>query len=268
MSRIITLLSDFGWEDGYVASMKGVILGIYPEARLVDISHGIPPQDVPSGAFVLTTTYASFPDHSIHLAVVDPGVGTERRPLIVQAGKHFFVGPDNGLFSRILAQAPLWRAWELDQREYWLPQTSQTFHGRDIFAPVAAHLAAGVPPHQMGTPCEPKIENWFQVKMEREGVLCGQIIHTDHFGNSISSIDKSSLLQLSPVLRKLAVEVHPHRLLPIVKTYAQVPAGQFAALLGSHGYLEIAMNGGSAAKELDLRRGSFIRVILPGSKKR
>ncbi len=262
MNRIITLLSDFGWKDGYVASMKGVMLGIHPEAQLVDISHDIPPQDIPTGAFILTTTHGFFPGGSIHLAVVDPGVGTERRSLIVQAGTHFFVGPDNGLFSQIMAQVPFWQAWELDRSEFWLPETSHTFHGRDIFAPVAAHLAAGVPPHQMGTPCDPKMENWFQVRMEREGVLCGQVIHTDHFGNGITSIRKDDLLQLSPTFGKMAVEVQPHELLPLVKTYAEVPAGQFAALLGSHGNLEIAMNGGNAARELNLRRGTFIRVIL------
>ncbi len=148
---IITLTTDFGLSDGYVGAMKGVILGIAPAAHLVDLSHEIAPQDVRQAAHVLADAVPYFPAGTVHLAVVDPGVGSARRPLLITTPRAAFVGPDNGLFTFILGTAKT-QAWALDQPGYWLPEISRTFHGRDIFAPVAAHLACGVPPEMLGSP--------------------------------------------------------------------------------------------------------------------
>ena len=215
---IITLLSDFGLEDTYVASMKGVILGICPEARLVDVSHLVPPQDVCTGAFLLASVYKDFPPETIHLAVVDPEVGTDRRGLVIKADRHLFVGPDNGLFSWILREAAAWEAYSLERPDFWRPRSSKTFHGRDIFAPVAAHLGRGTPAQAFGPPCIPRPAAWTD-PIETEHEILGMIIHIDHFGNAVTNITAEALDRLAQRSR-LAVRIAGMTLSPIVATYA------------------------------------------------
>jgi S-adenosylmethionine hydrolase len=258
MAPIITLLTDFGLQDNYVASVKGIILGICPEARLVDVTHLIPPQDVRAAAFVLSCTYADFPEGAIHLAVVDPGVGTSRRALVIESQRRFFIGPDNGLFfDAILSKEASWRAFSIENHEFMRPVVSSTFHGRDVFAPVAAHLAGGVPIHRFGPSCIPAGPGWGQV-IDRGETLEGEIIYIDHFGNAISNIKKEKLEAFAPsnlwTVRVGACTVRA------AGAYGQKKPGESMALIGSCGHLEIAVNMGRAADLLGIRRGDPVLV--------
>lgn len=261
MAPIITLLTDFGIEDGYVACMKGVILRTCPGASLVDISHAIPPQDVRAGAYILSTTYKYFPDGTVHLAVVDPGVGTERRALALKTSGQYFVGPDNGLFSLILRENSDWSARALENPAYWRSQVSTTFHGRDIFAPVAAHLARGLSIESLGRPSDAMTPPWGSVIADGE-LLHGEVIHIDHFGNIISNVNKAEMEQLS-VKQILSVSLGSSTLDRFGNTYGEVEAGELLFLFGSSGYLEVAMNLGNAAAALRAHIGD--PVLLHGS---
>jgi S-adenosylmethionine hydrolase len=276
---IITLLTDFGIRDGYVAGMKGVILGICPEALIVDISHLIPPQDIRAGAFVLSTVYRDFPPETIHVAVVDPGVGTQRRAVAVRAGDYYFVGPDNGLFSWILASESPWTAHCLENREYWRPwrnglsfgktageggSISATFHGRDIFAPVAAHLARSVRLEALGPACAPHIALWSEPVREGEE-LRGEVIYVDRFGNGITNIRRPDI---EPFLQRgrwqRIVQVNGSKgssRVNLVQTYGEVAPGTAIALIGSSEWLEIAVNQGSAAERLNIGPGSTVCLL-------
>lgn len=256
---IITLLSDFGLEDTYVASMKGVILDICPHARLVDISHLVPPQDVGAGAFLLVSAYRDFPAGTIHLAVIDPGVGTDRRGLVIRADNAFFVGPDNGLFSLVLREASGWEAFSLERPAYWRATISKTFHGRDLFAPIAAHLAIGVPAEALGPPCIPEIASWAGTVLEEEE-LHGEIIHIDHFGNALTNVSRTVLERFVSGSR-VAVRIGRLTISAIVDTYGDQKAGSLIALIGSSNFLEIAITQGNAAKTCGLRRGDPVRIV-------
>lgn len=258
--RLITLLTDFGNRDPYVAAMKGVILSLNPEARLVDLTHEIEPQDITAGAFFLAEAAPCFPAGTIHLAVVDPGVGTTRRALAAQAGEQFFVGPDNGLFSLVFQYHPPSVLVALQNPEYFRPQVSSTFHGRDLFAPVAAHLSLGIPLEAFG----PRISDpvplpWPQPEFTPEAVR-GEIVYVDLFGNLISNIPGEKLrawLQDRPPLILLGSLT----LRQLFRTYGEVPPGQFLALVGSHGYLEISLNQGNAARRLSVGKGRSLTVV-------
>ena len=227
---IITLTSDFGLSDGYVASMKGVILGIAPDAGLVDISHLIPPQEVRSAALVLATCYECFPAGTVHLAVVDPGVGTERRAIAVRTRSGFFVGPDNGIFSLVLAKETGWEARSLESEELWRKPVSGTFHGRDIFAPVAAGIARGVAFELVGPVCFPAVLEWSSPVVGRTEVE-GEIIHIDRFGNCITNVTKEHLNATGPLeswcLRAGGIEIPS-----ILETYREGSAGRGARCRG------------------------------------
>ena len=187
---LVTLTTDFGTADGYVGTMKGVILSIAPDAQLVDISHEIAPQNVRQAAYVLYTAYPFFPPHTVHLVVVDPGVGSARRPIALRTPAGYFVGPDNGVFSYVMAREPVEALVELRDPRYRLPQVSHTFHGRDVFAPAAAHLAAGVPITALGPPVlDPVTFPPPCLEITPEGIT-GEVLHADRFGNVITSIGK------------------------------------------------------------------------------
>jgi S-adenosylmethionine hydrolase len=253
---IITLTSDFGLADGYVGIMKGVILGICPEARLVDLSHDIAPQNVAQAAFVLTHAAPYFPAGTIHLAVVDPGVGSSRRPIVVQTSHALFVGPDNGLFTYALTEEGC-QAWELICPAFWLPQVSRTFHGRDIFAPVAAHLARGVPPWQLGRP----VADLVRLPLAEpgrcaDGRITGQVIYTDRFGNLITNVPAEWVEG-----RRWRVEIVGQRIDGPRATYAAVERGALLALVSSAGTVEIAVREGNAAKQLGVKEGEAVEVI-------
>src|SRR4030043_1300706 len=194
---IITLLTDFGLKDPYVASMKGVILSINPQCTLVDITHQVSPHDIREGAFILAQTYSTFPKGTIHLAVVDPGVGSARKPILIVTKNYFFVGPDNGLFAFAVKRETLKQVVVLTNQKFFLSEISSTFHGRDIFAPVATYLSLGVKPESFG----PSIKSWHEISFPdpamKQGNLIGEIVHIDTFGNLVCNIDYKNLLKFS-----------------------------------------------------------------------
>ncbi|MBC7251872.1 MAG: SAM-dependent chlorinase/fluorinase [Anaerolineae bacterium] len=255
---IVTLLTDFGWKDGYVGIMKGVILGIAPHVTLVDITHDIAPQDVRDAAYVLYTAVPYFPPDTVHLVVVDPGVGSERRAIAVRTAQGAFVAPDNGVLSYVLVANPPQIAVSLTNPRYRLPQVSHTFHGRDIFAPAAAHLAQGVPLTELGEPVQELITFPLpQAQIRPDGSVSGQVIHVDHFGNAITNLRREDIPWPD---ERLLIEVGGRVLAGLHKTYAQGQPGEPLALIGSSGHLEIAVPGGNAAQSLNVCIGSEVRL--------
>ncbi len=259
---IVTLLSDFGTRDGYVAAMKGVILGICPGACLVDVTHEVPPQDVRAGAFVLSTVYEHFPPGSIHVAVVDPGVGTDRKALGLQAARQFFVGPDNGIFSLVLRKHPDRTAYSLENPAFRKEPVSRTFHGRDLFAPAAAHLAAGAPLESMGPPCTPGMEPWSSPRSSPREIL-GEAIYVDHFGNIITNITRDDLGSAAS-LPSWRIRVGRTPVPFSGDTYGRAAPGTLLAYWGSAGFLEIAVNRGNAALTLGIVIGQRVSLEKVG----
>ncbi|HEU4766749.1 MAG TPA: SAM-dependent chlorinase/fluorinase [Pyrinomonadaceae bacterium] len=246
--RAITLLTDFGSADYFVGAMKGVILSINPHATIVDITHEIPAQDVAAGAFTLLAAYEAFPAGTIHVAVVDPGVGSARRPIVVSAAGQFFVGPDNGIFSHIYDRCSSFEAFHITASEYFRQPVSTTFHGRDIFAPVAAALSNDPDPSSFG----PRISDPVRLSTSREP----QIIHIDRFGNLITSITRD-------VFKEGTTLVVNGRTISALRNYFNEnigEAGEPFAIWGSAGFLEIAVNGRSAADILKVQRGDGIVI--------
>jgi hypothetical protein len=257
--QIITLLTDFGTRDAYVASMKGVILGINPQAVLVDLSHEIGPQDVRAGALVLAGAAPYFPPGAIHLAVVDPGVGGSRRALAARARGQFWVGPDNGLFHFALAGNPEARIVSLENPAFFLPQMSATFHGRDLFAPVAAHLSLGVDPALLGPPLtDPVLLNWSEAEYG-PGAARGVVIYVDRFGNLVTNFQAVELRDWLGG-RDLRLKLGGLSLRGLARTYGDGAPGEFLALVGSHGFLEVACNRESAAQRLNTGLDAVIEI--------
>lgn len=256
---VVTLLTDFGNRDAYVAAMKGVILGINPEAVLVDITHEIPPQDVQTGAFVLAAAAPYFPRAAIHLAVVDPGVGGPRRGLAARAGGQFFVGPDNGLFHVIFREVADLSLVSLENPEYFRPEVSPTFHGRDIFAPVAAHLSRGISLADLGPPVANPVPLFLPSPAFMSDAARGTVVHVDRFGNLVSNIRWTALLEWLAG-RHCRLRVGSHLIRGLSCTYADAAPGEVLALGGSHGYLEIAVNRASAAAQLEAGVGAPVTV--------
>jgi S-adenosylmethionine hydrolase len=251
---VISLTTDFGLADGFVGIMKGVILSIAPHVRLVDLSHEIAPQDVRQAAYVLARAGPYFPAATIHLAVVDPGVGSVRRPLLVTTERAAYVGPDNGIFSNALAE-PAAQAWELDQPRFWRPQISQTFHGRDIFAPVAAHFANGILPEHLGRPiANPMRLDLAQPRRHSAGNLSGEILSIDRFGNLISNIPAAWVATGGWRCR-----IGGHNA-PLLNAYADASSGALVGLIGSDGTVEIAVRNGNAAQQLGVGIGTLIEL--------
>jgi S-adenosylmethionine hydrolase len=261
--RVITLLTDFGTDDYFVGAMKGVILTRSPRSVLVDITHSIPPQDVRAAAFTLSAAYSYFPSGSIHLAVVDPGVGSDRRPVLVEAATHLFVGPDNGLFSLVLEQVPAARIRHLTNPSYFLPNPSSTFHGRDIFAPVAAALAQGLPPEDLGPTVQDPIRlESIRCESMSDGTVAGKIIHIDHFGNCITNLPWDRLLTLSAG-RPFSLRVKEFQIQKLAQSYragASDPGKPFL-ICGSAGYLEISVESDSAARQFEIRLGDPVHLV-------
>ncbi len=257
MSRpVITLTTDFGQVDGYVAAMKGVILSICPQAVLVDVTHQVRPQGVQQAAYLLSFAARQFPPGTVHLAVVDPGVGTERRAIAVHCGRALYVAPDNGVLSLAMAQDPAREAVQLLEPRFRLPEVSATFHGRDIFAPAAAHLACGAHLQEMGPPI-PVSDLCLLPISTLEAVEAGDqqavILHVDHFGNLITNF-----VAADPDA-PLIITASGERITGLSQTFADVEPGQLVAYVGSGGYVEIAVREGSAAERLGLDVGSPVR---------
>ncbi|MGQ9489901.1 MAG: SAM hydrolase/SAM-dependent halogenase family protein [Anaerolineae bacterium] len=252
---IITLTTDFGLADGYVGIMKGVILDIVADVHLVDISHDIMPQDVRQAGFILSYAVPYFPVGTVHLAVVDPGVGSSRRPLLVTTPQASFVGPDNGLFTFALEQ-PGAQAWVLDRPQYWLPAVSRTFHGRDIFAPVAAHRARGLPPEELGSPVADavRLEPLLPQRAGNRRIV-GHVVHIDRFGNLITNVPAAWLADGDWVC-----EIAGRRIMHLSETYNAARPGELLALISSSGTLEVALREGSAARALGIGAGQTLEL--------
>ncbi len=265
---IITLTTDFGLDDAYVAAMKGVILEINPGATVVDISHSIDPQNIRQGAFVFSTAYPYFPQDTVHLVVVDPGVGGPRRAIIVETDNAIFVAPDNGVLSYVVQASgtkrvtkptlmklpPELQAFEITNSKYWHHPVSSTFHGRDIFAPVAGHISLGIPLNELGDPIASiNVSPLPRPRADAAGSLIGHILHIDHFGNLITDITSQDLPS-----GKFHIEVARHRIASLSQSYE--PAREPLALIGSSGRLEIALKGGSAARLLGLKVGDELQI--------
>ncbi|MDF5731647.1 MAG: SAM-dependent chlorinase/fluorinase [Rhizonema sp. PD38] len=257
-ARVLTLLSDFGDRDTYVGVMKGVIAQINPLITVFDLTHQIPPQNKAAARFCLMNAYPYFPSGTVHVAVVDPGVGSVRRAIAVEFADGFLVGPDNGIFSGVFSQSPLIAAVELTNQEYWrTPQPSKTFHGRDIFAPVGAHLASGVPLKQLGKLLDPATLVQLEIaesSLTETGAL-GCIQYIDHFGNLVTNIPESYVQGKTWYLEAAELTV------PGCETYSDVKVGEAIALVGSHGWVEIAINSGNAQLQLLLQLGDAVKVI-------
>jgi len=257
---IISLLTDFGTQDAFVGIMKGVILSINPAASLVDLSHAVLPQDILAGALILRSGAPFFPPGTIHVAVVDPGVGSTRRALLIETHTAFFIGPDNGLLSLAAPADAVVRVVHLTNAEYFLATRSHTFHGRDVFAPVAAHLSCGRAPEQFG-PSVPTMERLTLPGVEhRETELTGSVIYIDHFGNLITNISEAALRPFSK--EGLLVSINAVRIHGVVASYAAVEIGAPAALINSWGMLEIAVRNGSAAQRFGVLPGQPVHLTL------
>ena len=318
---VISMTTDFGQYDGYVGTMKGVIYTLLPDAVVVDISHDVTAQQIHEGAFILYRAYRYFPASTVHVAVVDPGVGSDRRPIVLATRHGTFVGPDNGIFTYVLRAeqkpmqhpglagrppwaggmwgiAPYWanqegsngaehypeepgleeaeleeypppRAYVLNNPDFWLTTVSTTFHGRDIFAPVAAHLASGAHPDRMGTPIP--LDSLVTLPMQaprvwgqgRDTTVAGQVVHVDRFGNIITNLPEQLL---GPLLEEATsapvVEIGGHAIFGLADSYSQVKEGQPVALFGSEGLLEIAIRNANAAHRMKVRIGDPMRVIV------
>jgi S-adenosylmethionine hydrolase len=256
---IITLLTDFGTKDHYVASMKGVILSINPRSTLVDITHQVSPQDIREGAFLLANTYSYFPKGTIHLSVVDPGVGGTRKPILLVTPHHFFIGPDNGLFTLVAQREKVKKVIVLTQQKYFLQKLSTTFHGRDIFAPVAAHLSLGIQPNAFGHQAHSWVKIGFRKPSIGERKLLGEVLHVDVFGNLVSNIDEKIFIRCTKG-HPCVIGIGKKKIHGLGKAYWEGKPGEPMALFGSSGYLEISMNGGNAQKTLRVKRGDTIQV--------
>ena len=256
MVPIITLTTDLGLTDAYVAAMKGVILGINPEAKLVDICHTIKPQNIPQAAFVLSQAYPFFPEGTIHVVVVDPGVGTRRRAIILKTKLATFIAPDNGVLSHVIQQSLAWEAVAITKPRFWRPKVSPTFHGRDIFAPVAAWLSLGFPLTDFGEVITSvTVLPLPQPYQAADGSIVGHIIHIDSFGNLITDLKGDDLPQAK---QGVTIEVGNHLISGLSRTYAE--GSGLLALIGSDGYLEIALKDGNASALLDAEVGDEVKI--------
>lgn len=246
---MITLLTDFGTVDYFVGAVKGAILSVNPRVVIVDITHEIPPQDVEGAAFTLLASYQTFPSGTIHVAVVDPGVGSARRPIVVSAGDQLFVGPDNGIFSYIYDREPSHRVFHITSDKYFRLSPSTTFHGRDIFAPVAAALSNGVKPEDLG----PRIADPIRLKNSKSL----KIIHIDRFGNCITNITRDLI---DPKSNPTLV-INRKQIRSFQEFYGAASPNELFAIWGSAGFLEISINGKSAAERLRAKPGDLIRLL-------
>ena len=262
MSRLITLTTDFGLRDAYVAAMKGTMLMICPDIRLIDISHEITSHDVMEAAFVLRQAVPYYPPETIHLVVVDPGVGTERRLIALRSGSHYFVGPDNGIFALLLEDQAPDELVELNRPAFWrIPHPSKTFHGRDVFAPVAAHLAAGRTLAEIGTGIAGLQPLHWALPIDDSQGIRGWIVHIDHFGNCVTNIPRA-LFDKRRDERALKCYVGNAILDEVYPTYGTVETGEPLLLFGSDDLLEIAVNAGNASDLLDIRRGTPLNIVF------
>jgi len=260
---IITLTTDFGYKDPFVGIMKGVILKINPFADIVDITHGISPQNVLEAAFAIEMSFASFPSKTIHVVVVDPGVGSIRRPILAVADHHYFVGPDNGIFSRIYNLTETLNVIHITSEHYFMPQRSFTFHGRDIFAPVAAWLSKGINVSHFGDPITDYVTIPIPVPAtSKDNIIDGEVIYIDRFGNLITNIHTRKIDELSSNPdRRLKVMIKGKEA-PLLNHYSQAKDKGLYSLINSFNYLELFVHRGNASLDFGIAVGEKVRVVL------
>lgn len=254
MGNIVTILTDFGTKDHYTGSMKGVIYGINPEAIITDITHEVPSHDIISASFLLKNFHGYFPPGTVHLVVVDPGVGSGRLPIAVSACGQYFVGPDNGVFSLIYENARELKIIAIENEAYMRSEISSTFHGRDVFAPAAAHISRGLPIDELGAPLGSPVMLDFPEPSVNGNEISGEILYTDTFGNMITNIRGSNVPPNSRII------IDGHRIEHISASYSEAAEGELLALTGSSGFLEISVNRGSA-RELIGKVAKSVKVI-------
>jgi len=259
-SGIVTLITDFGWGGEYVGAMKGAILRVNPECRVVDLTHQVEPQNILQAAYILKNTFPFFPPGTVHLAVVDPGVGSRRKAIVVKREGHFFVGPDNGVLSGILEGKETALGYEIKERKYFLSPVSETFHGRDIFAPVAGHLSLGLDPSRLG----PQIHGLKTIALPRprmvKGELRARILWADSFGNLITNLARRDYGRKLES-RLFQIKGNGWKIDRVYRTYGEGLPGRPMALFGSGGFLEISVNRGNARKTLGLEPGDPIIIL-------
>ena len=254
---VITLLSDFGLSDYFVGAVKGVMLSLNPDVTFVDISHQVPPQDIFTGAFTLSQAYPCFPQGTVHFAVVDPGVGTSRKALAATAAGHYFVAPDNGILTYIMEANEDFVAYEITADHYFRKPVSATFHGRDVFAPVAAWISRKIELHQFGPVLQSPVRLQIPpLKRVRDALIQGTILAIDHFGNLITNLKPEDVSMPFKIL------AGQREITALRRTYGEGMSGEVIVVPGSAGFLEIAVTGGSAAATLNMKAGAPIGVIL------
>lgn len=257
--RVITLTTDFGYESEYVGVMKGVILTINPQCRIIDITHQISPQDIEEATFLLHNAYSYFPAHSIHLVVVDPGVGSERKPILVETDKYWFVGPDNGVFSFMFLMKGFKKVWEITNSNYFLPKVSTTFHGRDIFAPIAAHLSLRVPTEELGK----ELRRFVRLKALEPKVsgsmIKAKVVYIDHFGNLVTNISQDLFSEVVAD-KSFRIMVAGRTIQKLSLSYADARDGEILALFGSSRWLEISLKAGNCQKKLKVKKDVELNV--------
>jgi S-adenosylmethionine hydrolase len=259
---VITLTTDFGIKDGNVGVMKGVIWGIAPQAHIADLSHSIAAQNVREAALILARSAPFFPPGTIHVVVVDPGVGTDRRHIAARLGTQYFVGPDNGVITMLLERAEA-EGWSVeivhtDTREYWLAEISHVFHGRDVFSPIAAHLANGVPLQMLGAPIHDPVRLVLPRPLRTSTGWQGEVLHIDHFGNISTNIMKEQLGEPASIqVRLCGVNIDG-----MVRTFGERQPGDLVALYGSTGNLIVSVVNGDAARRINAVIGDLVEVVV------
>jgi S-adenosylmethionine hydrolase len=256
---ILTLTTDFGLSDHYVAAMKGVILGICPQAQIVDIGHQVSPFEIAEGAYLISQAYSCFPKKTVHVVVVDPGVGSARRPILVETAGQYFIAPDNGVLAMVYGEKQKVRLISNDK--LFRHPVSRTFHGRDIFAPVAAHVAAGLPPARVGKLIDDYLRPAFQ-KPQRSGkrTWTGRILKIDRFGNIVTNFQMADFPHLEK--QNFAMRLGPREIEILVHNYAESSPGEIFLIVGSSGYLEVSVNQGSAAKAIGCEAGAPAELMI------
>lgn len=266
MAGVITLTTDYGSRDAFAASIKGVLLKVNPQAQIIDVTNEIAPQDIWEAAFTLRSAYNYFPKGTIHLAIVDPGVGGSRRPIIVVTESYYFVGPDNGIFSLIYLEAERLRVHHITSTHYFQPSPGPTFHGRDVFAPVASWLSKGIPSGNFGEEITDYVKLNVPVPKRTQTGIDGHVVHIDRFGNVITNI---TYKELRGVLAEgegtvaLGIQVAGREIKGMKRFYAEAAPGEPAAIINSSGYLEVFVFKQNARQALGIKRGDVVRLQLP-----
>jgi S-adenosylmethionine hydrolase len=265
MAAIVTLTSDFGSKDSFVGSMKGALLKVNAQTQIVDISHEIGPQDIWEAAFALKTSYHYFPKGTVHLAIVDPGVGSSRRPILVVTENYFFVGPDNGIFSLIFGEAERLAVYHITASHYYLTDHGPTFHGRDIFAPVASWLAKGIPAENFGEVIQDYVKLNVPMSKKSANGIDGHVVHIDRFGNAITNItydDINALVSEGADQSAMSIAIVGKEIKGLKKYYAEAAPGEPGAVINSSGYLEIFLFKQNARSVLSIKRGETAKLML------